>query len=177
MSTRQDARRMKSLYLIGGTMGVGKTAVCQQLKKDLPDCVFLDGDWCWDASPFQVTDETKAMVLGNIRYLLNSFLRCTAYENVVFCWVMDRQEIWDAILSGLDTADCRVVRCALTAGEESLRRRLERDIARGIRTADIVERSIERLPLYRRLDVPCLDTDGKRVAEIAAELRALAEKT
>ena len=50
---------MKTLYLIGGTMGVGKTTVCQLLKQDLPNSVFLDGDWCWDASPFQVTDETK----------------------------------------------------------------------------------------------------------------------
>lgn len=28
-------------------MGVGKTAVCQQLKMDLSNSVFLDGDWCW----------------------------------------------------------------------------------------------------------------------------------
>ena len=50
---------MKTLYLIGGTMGVGKTTISQQLKKDLPNCVFLDGDWCWDADPFQVTEETE----------------------------------------------------------------------------------------------------------------------
>lgn len=35
---------MKTLYLIGGTMGVGKTTVSQLLKKDLNHCVFLDGD-------------------------------------------------------------------------------------------------------------------------------------
>ncbi|MBQ4087884.1 MAG: AAA family ATPase, partial [Clostridia bacterium] len=40
---------MKTLYMIGGTMGVGKTTVCQQLKRDLQNSVFLDGDWCWDA--------------------------------------------------------------------------------------------------------------------------------
>ena len=67
-------------------MGVGKTAVCQQLKSDLPNSVFLDGDWCWDANPFQVTNETKAMVTDNICYLLNNFLHCSAYENVIFCW-------------------------------------------------------------------------------------------
>ena len=44
-------------------MGVGKTTVCRQLKKELPNSVFLDGDWCWDADPFQVTEETKTMVL------------------------------------------------------------------------------------------------------------------
>ena len=49
---------MKTLYMIGGTMGVGKTTVCQQLKQDLQNSVFIDGDWCWDASPFQVTDES-----------------------------------------------------------------------------------------------------------------------
>ena len=53
---------MKTLYMIGGTMGVGKTAVCQLLKQDLPNSVFLDGDWCWDASPFQVTDETNPRI-------------------------------------------------------------------------------------------------------------------
>lgn len=44
-------------------MGVGKTAVCQRLKEALPAAVFLDGDWCWDADPFQVNEETKDMVM------------------------------------------------------------------------------------------------------------------
>ena len=90
---------MKTIYLIGGTMGVGKTTVSQQLKKELPNSVFLDGDWCWDADPFQVTEETKAMVMRNICFLLNSFLHCTAYKNIVFCWVMHEQSIIDEIIN------------------------------------------------------------------------------
>lgn len=74
---------MKTLYLVGGTMGVGKSTVCQILKRRLSDSVFLDGDWCWDAHPFQVTEETKSMVMENICFLLNQFLRCTVYENVI----------------------------------------------------------------------------------------------
>ena len=54
--------------MIGGTMGVGKTTVCQQLKQDLPNSVFLDGDWCWDANPFQVTDETTRIIFGKERH-------------------------------------------------------------------------------------------------------------
>lgn len=50
---------MKNVYLIGGTMGVGKTAACQSMKGKLNSSVFLDGDWCWDMHPFQVSDETK----------------------------------------------------------------------------------------------------------------------
>ena len=84
---------MKRLIFINGTMGAGKTTVCQELKKLLPPCAFLDGDWCWDMEPFLVTEETKAMVQENIVFLLRRFLACSAYENVIFCWVMHRQEI------------------------------------------------------------------------------------
>ena len=66
---------MKKLFIIGGTMGVGKSTVSQILKRKLPNSVFLDGDWCWDASPFQVTPETKEMVVKNIWAVLNNFLK------------------------------------------------------------------------------------------------------
>lgn len=79
---------MKKLYLIGGTMGVGKTTICQELKKNLDCSVFLDGDWCWDSHPFCVTNETKNMVLDNICYVLNNFIHCSVYENIIFFWVM-----------------------------------------------------------------------------------------
>ena len=90
---------MKTLYLIGGPMGVGKTAAGQALKRLLPRSVYLDGDWCWDANPFIVTDETRAMVMDNITHLLGSFLRCTAYDHVIFVWVMHRQAILDELLA------------------------------------------------------------------------------
>ena len=64
---------MKRFYMIGGTMGIGKTTVSQYLKTELNNSVFLDGDWCWDMHPFQVTDETKEMVIRNICALLNNF--------------------------------------------------------------------------------------------------------
>ena len=68
---------MKKLYLIGGTMGVGKTTTCQVLKTKLDKSVFLDGDWCWDMHPFMVNEETKKLVLENIWFsnsLINIFL-------------------------------------------------------------------------------------------------------
>lgn len=35
---------MKRLFLVGGPMGVGKSAVCKQLIKKLQPGVYLDGD-------------------------------------------------------------------------------------------------------------------------------------
>ncbi len=93
---------MKTRYLVGGPMGVGKTAACQALKKRLDRCVFLDGDWCWDMDPFVVNERTKALVLENICGMLGRFLTCGEFENVVFCWVMHQQGIIDTILSRLD---------------------------------------------------------------------------
>ena len=161
---------MKTLYLIGGTMGVGKTTVSQQLKQDLPNSVFLDGDWCWDASPFQVTEETKAMVTDNICYLLNSFLHCSAYENVIFCWVMHQQSIIDSILEKLDAKNCDVKCISLIIDEINLRKRLSADVKNGIRTADVIDRSVARISLYQTLDTIKIDTSNKTVQMIADEI-------
>lgn len=154
-------------------MGVGKTTVSQQLKKELTDSVFLDGDWCWDASPFQVNEETKAMVVRNICYLLNSFLHCSVYENIIFCWVMHEQSIIDSILEKLDIDSREVKRISLIADESNLRRRLTADVTRGARTADIIDRSVARMSMYRTLDTIKVDTSNKTVQVIADEIMML----
>lgn len=164
---------MKKLFLIGGTMGSGKSTVSQILKQELPDSVFLDGDWCWDSSPFQVTTETKEMVIKNICAVLNNFLKCSAYENVIFCWVMHEQSILDTILSGLDTANSRVIAVSLLCSEQELTQRIQKDVTAGIRTSDVIERSVQRIPLYRKLNTIKVNTSGKSAAEVAQEIAAL----
>ncbi|HML33526.1 MULTISPECIES: AAA family ATPase [Sporomusa] len=159
---------MKDVFLIGGTMGVGKTATCQILKKKLNNSIFLDGDWCWDMYPFQVTEETKQMVMENICFLLNNFIKCSIYEHIVFCWVMHEQSIIDDILSHLDTANCRVHLISLVCDKQSLQARLSKDVDSGIRAEDIVCRSIERIALYEKLDTYKLDV-SKITPEQTAE--------
>lgn len=164
---------MKRLFLIGGTMGVGKSTVCQLLKKELPYSVFLDGDWCWDADPFIVNEKTKQMVMDNICTLLNNFLKCPTYENVIFCWVMHEQSIIDEILSRLDTRDCDVKCISLICSRKELISHLQKDIERGLRNEDVLERSLARLPLYQSLQTIKIDTSGKNLNEITKELAAL----
>ena len=164
---------MKQLYLVAGTMGVGKTTVCQALKRKLARNVFLDGDWCWDMHPFQVTSETKEMVMQNICFLLNSFLRCSAYEHVIFCWVMHEQAILVEILSRLDLENCAVHTAALICSEDALRGRLQKDIDAGLRQPDVLERSLARLPLYDKLELQKIDVSAKSAEETAQELAEL----
>jgi len=157
---------MKRLYMIGGTMGIGKTTVSQYLKTELNNSVFLDGDWCWDMHPFHVTEETKEMVMRNICTLLNNFIKCSAIENIIFCWVMDKQDIINDILSRLIMVECRGIVISLVCSEDELKKRLKRDINSGVRNADILQRSIERLPLYKELDTIKIDVSKKTVKEI-----------
>ena len=130
--------------------------------------MFLDGDWCWDMDPFQVTEETKKMVMKNIIFLLNSFLTCSAYKNVVFCWVMHEQAIIDEILGSLDLNGCQVHLFSLICSPKELAGRLEKDIEQGLRDEDVVNRSLARLPFYEKLNTIKIDTTGcspKMVAE------------
>ena len=142
---------MKKLYLIGGTMGVGKTTTCQVLKTKLDKSVFLDGDWCWDMHPFVVNKETKKLVLNNICTLLNNDIKCNTFENIIFCWVMHEQSIIDDILSRLDLNDVKVIAISLVCQKEALEKRIQKDIDQGTRKPDVLARSVERLEMYQKL--------------------------
>ena len=154
-------------------MGVGKTATCRELQKILPRNVFLDGDWCWDMRPFVVTDETKAMVNGNITHLLDSFLACSEFENVIFCWVLHEQHILDDLMNALNLNDCTTHCFSLVSTERALVERLNRDIVAGKRDSDITERSVARISLYDELDTVKLDVSAISPADAA---RRIAER-
>lgn len=148
-------------------MGIGKTTTCRIMKHKLENSVFLDGDWCWDMHPFQVTDETKQMVMENICFILNSFIKCSAFEHIVFCWVMHEQGIIDEILSHLDTTKFRVHLISLICDKQTLQARLGEDMDAGIRTGDIIRKSVERIPLYEVLSTVKVDV-SKRTPEQTA---------
>ena len=149
---------MKRLYLIGGTMGVGKTTVCRLLKERLDASVFLDADNLWDMHPFVVNAETKAVVMDNIHFVLNRFLDCSLYQNLIFCWVMHEPSILNAVVQGLAE-------------------RLQGDIEAGIRQPDVLPRSLERLALYNALPGWRLDVSCKTPEEVCAEIICLGRET
>lgn len=165
--------KMKQLYLIGGAMGAGKSAVGRELNRLADKSVWLDGDDLWRMNPFTVSENTKLMVMANIRAVINNFLACPDIDCVIFTWVMHEQEIIDDILSGLALDGVEVRAVSLILSEESLKSRLEKDIAAGIRQPDIVERSLGYLKKYDTLDTEKLDVSGispedaaKRILEL-----------
>ena len=141
----------KQLILVGGAMGVGKSAVCRELLRQLTPGVWLDGDWCWNMNPFVVSEENKRMVLSNITHLLRAYLNNSSYRYVLFCWVMDQPLLFEAVLGPLRDIPFTLHSFSLVCTEQVLRERLERDVRDGIREADVIPkpfdpRLIEWLP-------------------------------
>ena len=62
---------------------------------------------------------------------------------------------------------------SLVADEKTLYERLSMDVERGVRSEDVIERSIARIPIYQTLDTIIIDTNAKDVAVIANEIKQL----
>ena len=139
---------MKTLVFLNGPMGVGKSTVAALLQRKFDRCAYLDGDWCYRVHPFRVTKESKALVLNNIAFLLDGYLKSPDVDLVLFTWVMNKREIRDAVLSKMKEAGkCLFV--TLTASEEALIKRFAKDIAAGLRTQEGLTRALSYLPDYK----------------------------
>ncbi|MDB7952377.1 AAA family ATPase [Faecalitalea cylindroides] len=144
---------MKHVYLIGGPMGIGKSTICNQLNQDLDHSVFLDGDWCWNMDPFMVNQDTKNMVLDNITHCLNNFIHTPGIENIIFCWVMHKQDIIDQIIQKLDTEGADIHLISLICEKEELIKRMLIDR----RDNQSIRKSLQYLELYKDLDTKKID--------------------
>lgn len=144
---------MKHVYLIGGPMGIGKSTICNQLNQDLDHSVFLDGDWCWNMDPFIVNQDTKNMVLDNITHCLNNFIHTPSIENIIFCWVMHKQDIINQIIQKLDTEGVDIHLISLICEKEELIKRMLIDR----RDNQTIRKSLQYLELYKDLDTQKID--------------------
>jgi broad-specificity NMP kinase len=167
---------MKKLIIINGTMGVGKSTVCKILLNKLVPSVYLDGDWCWNMNPFIVSEENKAMVVNNIAHLLKSYLDNSSFEYIIFCWVIHQEEIFNHILKPLDDFEFELYKISLICSEEALKSRLEIDVQRGIRDFDIIDKSIQRLSLYNKMDTVKLDVSSITPEQTAIDIIKIIQK-
>lgn len=161
---------MKNIFFINGTMGVGKTATSRELQKLLPKAVFLDGDWCWDMNPFIVTEETRKMVEDNICYILNNFLKCSEYENIIFCWVMHKEYVIESLITRLNLQNAILYKISLICSEQSLVDRLTRDVDNGIRAKDIIANSVLRLNNYALMNTIKIDVSNINAEQAAKQI-------
>lgn len=160
---------MQKVIFISGTMGSGKTTISRLCNEKLSRSVWLDGDWCWMMSPFQVQDQTKAMVMDNIVYLLNQFLAQACFDHVLFSWVMDQPESVQQIYNRLQ-GNFTFYHFTLLPSSTQLRRQLQQDIDRGLRTADCIPQSLSRLTHYDLIESEKIKVNGQSPETITREI-------
>lgn len=160
----------KKLIIINGTMGVGKSVTSRELNKSLNNSVWLDGDWCWMMNPFLVNDENKTMVINNITYLLRSFINNSSIQYIIFNWVIHTEDIFDTILEPLKDLEFDVIKITLTCSEEALKNRIGKDIGVNLRDESCINRSLQRLELYKNMSTIKLDTSKLSIAEVVEKI-------
>lgn len=160
---------MKQLIVINGTMGVGKSATCRALLKQLTNAVWLDGDWCWMMNPWKITEENKRMVEGNIVHLLNAYLQNTEFDYIIFSWVLHHESILPSLLARVDNHPYELHQITLTCVEDALRRRMLQDH----REEAAIQSAISRLPLYEKMSTRKIDTSDLGIDETIKKILSM----
>ncbi|WP_405113533.1 AAA family ATPase [Paenibacillus sp. FSL K6-1217] len=162
---------MKKLVIVNGTMGVGKSTIVSKLYKELEHSVWLDGDWCWQMNPWNVTEENKTMVMNNIHYMLSQYLDNSMFEYIFFSWVIHKESILEEVLAGLKEKEYELIKVTLMCSEEELIKRMRQDS----RSENEIENSISRLEHYKEMNTQKLNTNGKEIDVIINELLHIIE--
>ena len=86
---------------------------------------------------------------------------------------MHEQSILDDILSRLNKNDCKLHKFSIVCSEKVLISRITKDIQKGIRSGEVIEKSIPRLKNYFQMDTEKIDVSeisSKEAAEIIFKL-------
>lgn len=81
----------------------------------------------------------------------------------------------DGLLERLDLTDVEVYRITLSASREALTQRIRKAVEQGERTSDVLQRSLDRLPLYQgqKMHTSHIDVSDISPAQAAREIAAM----
>ena len=149
----------KRVIFLNGPMGVGKTTVGRLIQRSLPQCAFIDGDWCLDLEPFIGNSETRTMAVDNILPMLVGYKHCSR--------ALDR---------GAQAAGLEPVWFTLLCAEQALRVRWQGDELCPWRTEENLKLSIRSLERFAKLPGVRIDTTGRTAEQVQNSVLALLDK-
>ncbi|HML46830.1 MAG TPA: hypothetical protein PKE04_08790 [Clostridia bacterium] len=159
----------KTLLLLLGPNGVGKSTTAQALLNMLPHTALVDGDWCRAMNPYCMDT-----VVANLYALLKNYFLCPEIGLVVFPYGFhgDRKQRFDRVAEKLrqDGIDFQTLTVVLMCSLEENIRRAQKDM----RDDERIRRGIENTyAYYDGFTCPKIDTTDLSTEHAAKRIVAL----
>lgn len=164
---------VKNILFLCGPNGIGKTTICREIIKELPNSAYVDSDPCRVMNPFVLNDETIPTIAKNISDLIINYLKCPIVNTVVFSYGFHgrRIEVFQRILAEISKTEHDFIPFLLWCSEEENINRMNVDN----RNAARIERTLnESRKAYNDVNYPKLDITDLSVSEAARTIIAKA---
>lgn len=157
---------MKNILFLCGPNGIGKTTICKEIIKQLPNSAYVDSDPCRVMNPFVLNDDTIPTIAKNISDLIINYLKCPIVNTVVFSYGFHgrRREVFQRILSEISEMEYDFIPFLLWCSEEENINRINFDN----RSASHIQRTLnESRKAFDDVIYPKLDITNLSVSEAA----------
>lgn len=159
----------KKLTMIAGPAGVGKSAVCKELFKQIDGSAWLDGDWCWMVNPYPgKTAEQKTYAEKAFGYILDGYFNDVNTNTILFSWLIHGNFMFELVTNRIAYTDYELIKIVLICDDQEYIRRMQSD-NRGkekIAARDTMDK-------YLLLDAIKIDTTHLSIHETAQEILSL----
>lgn len=160
---------MKNLLFICGPNGIGKTTICKEIIRKLPNSAYVDSDPCRLMNPFILNDETIPTIAKNISDLLINYMDCPVIETVIFSYGFHgrRKEVFDLVMQAVSKRGFNFIPFLLSCSEEENIKRMDMDN----RSAERKHRAIEESrKAFDDVPYPSIDITDFSASEAAESI-------
>jgi ABC-type cobalamin/Fe3+-siderophores transport system ATPase subunit len=155
---------MKNILFLCGPNGIGKTTICKEIIKQLPNSAYVDSDPCRIMNPFVLNDDTIPTIAKNISGLLINYLNCPVVNTVVFSYGFHgrRREVFQRVVSEISKTEHIFIPLLLWCSEEENINRMNIDN----RSSNRIQRALnESRKAFDDVIYPKLDITNMSVSE------------
>jgi len=160
---------MKNLLFICGPNGIGKTTICKEIMRKLPNSAYVDSDPCRLMNPFILNDKTIPTIANNISDLLINYIGCPVIETVIFSYGFHgrRKEVFELVMQAVSKRDFNFIPFLLTCSEEENIKRMNMDN----RSSERKQRAIgESRKAFDDVSYPSIDITDFSASEAAENI-------
>ena len=160
---------MKNILFLCGPNGIGKTTICKEIIKQLPNSAYVDSDSCRIMNPFVLNDDTIPTIAKNISDLIINYLKCPTVNTVIFSYGFHgrRKEVFQKVLVEISQIEHKFIPFLIWCSEEENVNRMNIDN----RSAERIQRALnESRKAFEYVTYPKIDITNLSAVEAAKRI-------